>query len=76
MNLYLLKRTAPIGYDETASIVVRAASEEDARRTAAEQCGDEGEEPWLSGLDVEPVTCELLTTDDAPGVICRDFHGG
>ena len=86
MNLYLLKRTARVYWDETRSLVVRAEDETHARALAASAAGDEGIEVWVRGFEVEhqaigptktmPVTCELLTTDGEPGVICRNFRNG
>lgn len=85
MNLYLLKRTARVYWDETRALVVRAEDEAHARALAASAAGGEGIEVWVRGFEVEhgighgkdmPVTCELLTIDGEPGVICRDYRDG
>lgn len=58
MNLYLIKRTDCIGYDETDSVVVAAASEAKAREHAKGAEGDQPSSIWLS----EATTVELLGT--------------
>ena len=52
MNLYLLR---PIpednlwedAYDMSFGFVVRAQTEDEARKMAAEKCGDEGRAAWI-----------------------------
>lgn len=41
MNIYLITRTDPIGYDEAAGFVIVAESEERVRALAEEHGGDE-----------------------------------
>ncbi len=67
-------------YDKVFGFVVRAETEEEARRLANEQGGDEtgeirtivyrtGGNPWL---DSKYSTCEILTEDGEPEVIIID----
>lgn len=80
MKLWILKRDLKeIGYDEAAGFVVRAESEEKARRIVAEAeypkdgPGDEGGKFWLDrGL----TSCDELPTEGAPDIILRDFNAG
>jgi hypothetical protein len=61
------------GYDKAHGFVVREETEKDARLTAANYCGDEGEQAWL---DEKYSTCEELTGEGPPEVIIRDFWAG
>lgn len=80
MNIYLLKRLRAPNWDETAAVVVRAPSEDAARRLIAATgfeaaYGAEGREPWLNR---SLSGCALLA-EDVPGVaaiVCRDFRAG
>lgn len=68
-------------YDKAFGFVVRAETEEDARRHASDDEGDEGRDsykpgkhlasPWLSG---EHSTCVELMPDGESGVVLREFH--
>lgn len=76
MQIYLLKPINEIKepwkpwYDKAFGFVVRAACEEDARRFASYQCGDEGADAWLNpSLSI----CDVLSNDGEDGVILRNF---
>ena len=51
MNLYLIKRPGPIGYDEYAGFVVAAEGEKQVREIAAGLCYCEEKEIWLRTFD-------------------------
>lgn len=72
MKLYCLKNFA-VGYDEQQGCVVRATSEEDARRIAAANKGDEGDEVWL---DPSLTTCEVVSGRGPRGLILRAYNAG
>lgn len=77
MKLYILAPIAPNDrpwdpwYDKAFAFVVRAESESAARHIASWNCGDEGKEAWLNP---SLSTCDELTADGDPGVVCKDFH--
>lgn len=57
-------------YDKAFGFIVRAETEDDARRYANEVCGDEGP-VWTH----EKYTyCTILKDDGTPGVIMHDFR--
>lgn len=60
-------------YDIALGFVVRAKNEHDARGICAENCGDEGEDVWLSPVRS---TCETVLQSGGRGLILRDFKGG
>ena len=58
-------------YDKTFGFVVRATTEEEARRIASEDCSDEGSQAWLdNGLS----SCVGLNPGGKSGIIIEDFH--
>jgi hypothetical protein len=57
-------------YDKAFGFVVRAESEDEARRFASAKEGDEGKDVWL---DPTLTTCEPLVAGGEPGIILRDF---
>ncbi len=64
--LWILKRTDIAGYDQYLGFVVRANTEEEARKIAKEQaCGMWG-----------PATCEQLKENGESGVILEAFNAG
>lgn len=67
MNLYLVKRTDDIGYDEYDSVVVSAVSECAAKYEATEL--------WSK---YDPVTVELIgmSINQEAGVIHSSFNAG
>jgi hypothetical protein len=75
VNLYLLRRTDRIGYDELAGVVVAAYSEKAARSLAADANCDEGAAIWS-----EPSTTVELIGRAVPGlpsrIVLRDFNAG
>ncbi len=77
MKLWLLRpqneRDDRWDWDCAYGFVVRAATEDHARRYAAGQAGDEGEDTWMSQA---VTTCEELTQDGDPGVVLQDFNAG
>ena len=76
MKLWELKPRRESGawepwYDKAFGFIVRAETETDARRIAAENHGDEGKYAWL---EAEQSTCSELTAEGtAAEVILRDF---
>lgn len=73
MKLWILKVATAWDpwYDKADGFVVRAETEESARKWASNNHGDEGAEAWLDdGLTI----CEELTAEGDPGVILRDFN--
>lgn len=86
MKLWILRprQNLPIGddpwepwYDKCFGFVIRAASEDDARRIANSGAGDENQrgrvdlKPWL---DAKYSTCEPLEADtEDPGIVICDF---
>lgn len=75
MNLYLIKRSGDIDYDEAAGHVVAAGSYAEARKLAAVRAGDEGEATWV---DARYSSCQLLATNAhvRKGVVLTDFRAG
>jgi hypothetical protein len=93
MKLYLLRPIELLDpadnpwdpwYDKAFGFVVRAESEEEARRIAQNAAGDEKYDrslterkaklrtPWL---DPKYSTCDPLTDEGEPGLIMQDFRG-
>jgi hypothetical protein len=62
-------------YDKAFGFVVSAKSEGEARVAAAEECGDEGEDAWLSPAQS---SCILLVASELneAKIILRDFAAG
>lgn len=62
-----------VGWEEmTIGLVVRAATEQDAREFAnSESCGEHASNPWL---DSSLSTCVELMAAGDPGVILTDFR--
>lgn len=83
MQLYLLKPRKIIShninpwspwYDKAFGFVIRAENEEQARKIADENAGDEnygGEHPWLNS---KQSTCVLLTNEGKQELVLRDFN--
>lgn len=64
-------------YDVTLGFIIRATSEEEARRFASQNQGDEGWGEWQSPwLDENLTSCEELLAEGESGVIMRDFNNG
>jgi len=59
-------------YDKTFGFVVSARTEEEARRVAASNASDEGQDAWAKP---ELSTCEILEATDEAEVIMEDFQG-
>ena len=79
MKLWLIRPRDPTSgawdpwYDRAFGFVVRAETEEQARKFADAAAGDEKrsrEDAWLSP---DLSTCEELTADGDPGIVVRDF---
>lgn len=75
MRLWHLSRrdTSNPAYDVSNGFVVRAESEDAARKIASSSHGDEGAGVWLTRSGS---TCELLTTKGGAGIIIHDFNAG
>lgn len=64
-------------YDKAFGFVVRAETEEDARKLASEDGGDEvGESNGQAWLNPKYSTCIELVADGEAGEILWDFHHG
>lgn len=74
MNLYILTRNIDIvGYDEYDGKVVAAPTEEDARRIANWDTGDEGR-IWA---DCDAVICRKVDLkNESQGVLLASFNAG
>lgn len=72
MNFYLLELKYNEDYDTVQAQVVRANSEEDARRVANQRVGDEGR-VWENP---DEVRCELLDPSGPVEIILRDYKAG
>lgn len=76
-NVYVLRR-GPMSkprYDAAFGFVVVADDEAQARQMAAQQCGDEGPDVWLSGKLTVDILGEALP-GHMPNVWLRDFNAG
>ena len=78
MKLWLLrgdsqKYSHTFSYDCAHGFVVRAATEDDARRIAGAQAGDEGQAVWL---DTKRVMCTEISSDGPSEVILTHFVSG
>lgn len=84
MKLWLITRTDHTDYDETNSLVIRAADEEAARAFALAldpewaHLDPEEDDPVLlhPGLRADNIAITELTADGEPGVIVHDFIRG
>ena len=70
-------------YDKAFGFVVRAETEEEARKFAHEEAGDENRGTFLGGktadtnspwLEAKYSTCVELPTEGEAGVVLQDFH--
>lgn len=76
LNIYHLARKGVTRYDEASAFVVIAASQDEARRMASDDAGDEGAYTWVDPADS---SCEVIGTalpDAVPGPVVRSFHAG
>lgn len=60
-------------YDKSFGFVIRAETEEDARRIAQENGGDEIYENMPAWIDPHYSVCEELLAEGDPGLILQDF---
>lgn len=60
-------------YNKCFGFVIRAETEKDARKIAAEDCRNEGESAWM---DVRYSTCKELLPNGEAGIIIEDFSIG
>ena len=67
-------------YDKVESIVIRAKDENEARKIADKNAGDENSNfpilnarPWLDG---KYTICYQLRSKGKSGVICKDYNAG
>src|SRR4029078_13637611 len=70
MRLWLIERIGPVDYDEHDSAIIRAETEEEARRIANR--GLYPRDSW----DAAGASCTLLDTDGLPHVIVSSFNAG
>lgn len=75
MKLWILRPIEGCGlwspwYDKSFGFVIRAATEADARRIAAGESSDEGEDAWLNSSNS---TCVTLDGNGPKGVVMCDF---
>ena len=74
MKLWILRWAKGEGsWEEARGFVVRAGDEKSARDLAANKCGEEGREHWISPATS---TCDELQQDGDPGIVIRDFQYG
>lgn len=74
MRLWLLKREKMRPYYDVADgFIVRAETEDDARKIASLDAGDEGNTTWLSA---KYSSCEPLSEIGPAQSILRDFNAG
>jgi hypothetical protein len=75
MNIYLIRRTDPLGYDEASGFVIKAENLSRARQIAAANCGDEGPEIWKrSGTTNVNIGVAVEAFNEE--VILRDYRAG
>jgi len=76
LKIFHLRRKGVTRYDEVSDFVVIAASQDEARRMASDDAGDEGAYTWVDPADS---SCEVIGTalpDAVPGPVVRSFHAG
>jgi hypothetical protein len=68
------------GHDEADAFIIVASSANGARKLAADHCGDEGREPWLSRCDsVVAIVGHATGVYDRlkdPTIVLRSFNAG
>lgn len=57
-------------YDKAFGFIILAKSEDEARKIASENCGDEGPDAWLSN---NYSSCNVLDSHGSSRLILRDF---
>jgi len=70
LNGHTVKRWT---WDCAYGFVVRAMTEDDARKHAMREAGDEGDDAWL---DDKLTSCQELSADGEPGIVLKDFLTG
>ena len=73
MNIYIIKRTDAIGWDEYEGFVVVAKNEQEAREIASKEAADEGEDIWFNHAYTR---CEVVDTLVGPRVVLSSFNAG
>lgn len=76
LNIYHLARLGVTHYDEVSDFVVIAASQDEARRMASDDAGDEGAYTWVDPADSSCVAIGTALPDAVPGPVVRSFHAG
>lgn len=74
LKIFHLRRKGVTYYDEVSDFVVIAASEDEARRMASDDAGDEGAHTWV---DPDTSSCVAIGTalpDAVPGPVVRSFQ--
>lgn len=75
-HLALLPSPRKGRYDIASDFVVVAGTEQEARKLAAREAGDEKPDAWLNR---QFSTCEMIGEafgETKIGVVCRSFHAG
>lgn len=77
MNIYLVKRTSEVEWDEYESMVIIAKDEDSARHLFRMKVtsGDPIEEVYEDYVREDPLSVEVITPDKE-GVVCTDFRAG
>lgn len=73
MALWVLKTSESYGWDEVDLFVVRASTEQQARKVAAVRPGCESQDRWL---DPSRSTCERVPVNGDSEIIARQFNAG
>lgn len=75
MYLYLVQRTGGVGWKETDSVVVAAASPKQARMIAREARGNQSPLVWEAD-DVEVQHIGTATRNSKPSIVHTSFKAG
>lgn len=75
-HVYHLSRKGVVHYDEVSDFVVVAASQDEARRMASDDAGDEGAYTWVYPDTSSCVAIGTALPDAVPGPVVRSFHAG
>jgi hypothetical protein len=70
MSIYLIARTDSVRYDEMDSVVVIAATEDQARDVAKQAGGDQLPAVW------DNATVTVVDPDGEPSIVLGDFNAG
>lgn len=73
MRLWILSVRDVVGYDSYDAFVIRAETEDNARRMAASRAADEGEYTWLESDNSK---CVSLSAEGEERIILGSFNAG